>query len=167
MTTSSGPHKNTPACRKRARGGAKTGGTGRRISAYGSHPAQTRQNGLIIADTSVWVDHFRKSDAHLYLQLQRNNISIHPFIVAELALGNLPNRLKTIARLDLLPMAKVAQMGEVRNMVEAHALFQRGIGFVDAHLIASTLITPHTTLWSRDKRLRDVAANLGVDAKVL
>lgn len=119
---------------------------------------------MILADTSVWVDHFRKRDAPLYLQLQRNNVSIHPFIITELALGNLPNRLKTIAYLDLLPMAKVAQMSEVRNMIEAHSLFQRGIGFVDAHLIASTMITPHTTLWSRDKRLRDVARMLRIGA---
>ncbi len=121
---------------------------------------------MILADTSVWVDHFRKKDAELYRQLQRNNISIHPFVVTELVLGNLPKRQKTIAYLDLLPMAKVAQMGEVRRMVEAHALFQRGIGFVEAHLIASTLITPHTVLWSRDKRLRGIAKTFGVNADV-
>lgn len=121
---------------------------------------------MILADTSVWVDHFRKKDAELYQQLQRNNISIHPFIITELVLGNVPNRQKTIAYLDLLPMAKVAQMSEVRRMIEAHALFQWGIGFVDAHLIASTLITPHTVLWSRDKRLRDIAETLGLNANV-
>src|SRR5487761_1643480 len=119
---------------------------------------------MILADTSVWVDHFRKKDAELYRQLQRNNISIHPFVVTELVLGNLPNRQKTIAYLDLLPMAKVAQMSEVRRMIEAHSLFQRGIGLVDAHLIASTLITPHTVLWSHDKHLRDIAETLGLNA---
>ena len=121
---------------------------------------------MILADTSVWVDHFRKRDAELYRQLQQNNISIHPFIVAEMVLGNLPDRRKTIASLDLLPMAKVAQMSEVRRMIEAHSLFRRGIGFVDAHLIASTFITPHTVLWTRDKRLRDVAKTLGLNADV-
>ena len=121
---------------------------------------------MILADTSVWVDHFRKRDAALYQQLQRNNISIHPFIITELLLGNLPNRQKTISYLDLLPMAKVAQLSEVRSMVEAHSLFQRGVGFVDAHLMASTLITPYTLLWTRDKRLRDVAETLGVNANV-
>ena len=119
---------------------------------------------MILADTSVWVDHFRKRDNELYRQLQRSNIAIHPFIVAELVLGNLPRRQKTIADLDLLPMVKTARMSEVRSMIEARSLFQRGIGFVDAHLIASTFITPHTVLWSRDKRLRDIAATLGVDA---
>ena len=121
---------------------------------------------MILADTSVWVDHFRKKDTELYRQLQRNNVSIHPFIVTELVLGNLPHRQKTIAALDLLPTVKLAQIGEVRRMIEAHSLFQRGIGFVDTHLIASTFITPHTALWTRDKRLRDVAATLGLNANV-
>lgn len=121
---------------------------------------------MILADTSVWIDHFRRKDAELYRQLQSNNIYIHPFVIAELALGNLPNRKKTIADLELLPMAKIAHMGEVRRMIEAHSLFQRAIGLVDAHLIAATFITPHTVLWSRDKRLRDVAKMLGLNANV-
>lgn len=121
---------------------------------------------MILVDTSVWVDHFRKRDAQLYQQLQRNNIAIHPFVVTELVLGTLPDRQKTTAYLDLLPMVKVALMSEVRRMIEAHSLFKRGIGFVDAHLIASTLITPHTVLWSRDKRLCDVAEAFGLNANV-
>jgi predicted nucleic acid-binding protein len=121
---------------------------------------------MILADTSVWVDHFRKRDAALYQQLQRNAISIHPFVVAELVLGNLPDRQKTIASLDRLPMVKVAQMSEVRRMIEAHSLFQRDIGLVDAHLIASTFITPYTVLWSRDKSLRDVAETLGLKVNI-
>ena len=121
---------------------------------------------MILADTSVWVDHFRKRDGALYQQLQQNAISIHPYVVAELVLGGLPERQKTIASLDLLPMVKVAQMSEVRRMIEAHSLFQRGIGLVDAHLIASTFITPHTVLWSRDKRLRDIAETLGLKANI-
>jgi predicted nucleic acid-binding protein len=121
---------------------------------------------MILADTSVWVDHFRKRDAALYRELQRNNISIHPFIITELALGNLPDRQNAIASLDWLPMVKVAQVHEVRRLIETHSLFQRGIGFVDAHLIASTLITPHTVLWSRDRRLQDVAGTLGLTANI-
>jgi hypothetical protein len=121
---------------------------------------------MILADTSVWVDHFRKRDNELYRQLQRGNIAIHPFIVAELVLGNLPRRRKTIADLDLLPMVKTARMSEIRSMIESRSLFQRGIGFVDVHLIASTFITPHTVLWSRDKRLRQIASALGVAANL-
>jgi hypothetical protein len=81
-------------------------------------------------------------------------------------LGNLPDQQKTIASLDQLPMVKVAQLSEVRRMIEAHSLFQRGIGLVDAHLIASTFITPHTVLWSRDKPLRDIAETLGLKANI-
>jgi hypothetical protein len=91
---------------------------------------------------------------------------MHPFVVAEPALGNLPDRQRTFASLDQLPMVKVAQLDEVRGMIEAHSLFQQGIGFVDAHLIASILLTPYTVLWSHDKRLRDVAEVLGLSAGV-
>ena len=121
---------------------------------------------MILADTSVWVDHFRKKGSALDQQLRGNNISIHPFVVAELALGNLPDRQRTLASLEQLPMVSVAQLSEVRRMIEVHSLFQQGIGLVDAHLIASTLLTPHTVLWSRDKRLRAVAEVLGLDAQV-
>lgn len=119
---------------------------------------------MILADTSVWVDHFRKGDAELARQLGASNISIHPFVITELALGALPDRARTIRYLELLPVAKVAQMDEVRRMIEAHALFRRGIGFVDAHLIASVFLTPHTFLWSRDNRLQEVAERLGRSA---
>jgi predicted nucleic acid-binding protein len=119
---------------------------------------------VILADTSIWVGHFRKPDAALYQQLQRHNICIHPFIVTELALGNLPDRQNTIASLDWLPAVKVAQLREVRQMVEAHSLFARGIGLVDVHLLASTLLTAHTVLWSHDKRLRAIAETFGINA---
>jgi predicted nucleic acid-binding protein len=121
---------------------------------------------MILADTSVWVDHFRKNDAELVRQLHRNNISIHPFVVTELALGHLPDRLRTIATLDLLPAVKVAQTSEVRHMIDAHALIRRGLGFVDAHLLASAFLTPHTGLWTRDKQLRDAAKMMGLSASL-
>lgn len=121
---------------------------------------------MILADTSVWVDHFRKGDAEFVRQLHANNIATHPFIVTELMLGNLPDRQQTLAYIDLLPVVKVADTGEVQRMIAAHSLFRRGIGFVDAHLIASVFLTPHTALWSRDKRLRDVAKTLGLLANL-
>ena len=119
---------------------------------------------MILVDTSVWVDHFRKKDPELIKQLQQNNVAIHPFVVAELTLGNLPDRRKTIASLDRLPTVELAELREVRRMIETHYLFQRGIGFVDAHLIASAFITSHTRIWSRDKSLRHVAETLGLGA---
>lgn len=122
---------------------------------------------MILVDTSVWVDYFRKGDAEFVRQLHANNIATHPFIVTELMLGSLPDRKKTLNYIGLLPAVKVADTGEVQRMIAAHSLFQRGIGFVDVHLIASVFITPHSALWSRDQRLRDVAETLGLLANLV
>jgi predicted nucleic acid-binding protein len=119
---------------------------------------------MILADTSVWIDHFRAGNSAMRRQLETRNIAIHPFIVAELALGSLRERLKTLAWLDFLPRVRVAQIGEVREMVEMRSLFGRGIGFTDAHLIASCLIHPPMLLWTSDKRLRTVAESCSIAA---
>jgi hypothetical protein len=116
---------------------------------------------MVLADTSVWVDHFRKGDAKLSQHLMRGEVSTHPFVIAELALGSLADRRKKLTFLELLPHVTVARMEEVRRLIEAHALFSKGIGFVDAHLIASTVLTDHTMLWTRDRTLREVAMHAG------
>jgi predicted nucleic acid-binding protein len=121
---------------------------------------------MILADTSIWVDHFRSGDDELRKQLMNQSILMHPFIVAELALGSLPQRTTILAYLEQLPSARVARLDEVRQMVEGRALYSRGIGLIDAHLIASVLITPSTKLWTRDKRLSGVARSLGIHAKL-
>jgi predicted nucleic acid-binding protein len=121
---------------------------------------------LILADTSVWIDHFRSGNAEMREQLTQGNIVIHPFIVAELALGSLRERAKTIALLDLLPQVRVAQIGEVRLMIEARHLDSLGIGLIDAHLIASVFLDSSTRLWTRDKRLRKAAEGLGIHASL-
>jgi len=87
---------------------------------------------------------------------------MHPFVVAEVALGSLKNRRLKLGAMDMLRKVKVAQMTEVRRMIEAHALYSKGIGLVDAHLIASCLLTHGTQLWSRDAALVKVATALGV-----
>jgi predicted nucleic acid-binding protein len=117
---------------------------------------------MILADTTVWIDHFRAENKELRRQLDLRNIAIHPFVVAELALGSLRERVRTLALLDFLPQVRVAQIGEVRQMIEMRSLYSRGIGLIDAHLIASCLIHPSTLLWTKDKRLSDVAETLGV-----
>jgi predicted nucleic acid-binding protein len=117
---------------------------------------------MILADTSVWIDHFRASDPELAAQLGIGQIVVHPFIIAELALGSLPQRAKILGALDLLPSVRVARLDEVRQMIESRRLFSLGIGLTDAHLIAAVLITPSTLLWTRDKRLRSVAESLDV-----
>jgi len=124
---------------------------------------------VILADTSVWVDHLSNLSnpaPEMRQQLVNANIAMHPFIVAELALGSLRDRTRTLALLDKMPQVRVAQLAEVRRMVETHSLYGRGIGLTDAHLVASTLITPFTQLWTRDKRLRLVAEALGIHANL-
>lgn len=122
---------------------------------------------MILADTSIWIAHFRANDSELARQLSLGQIAIHPFIVAELALGSLPERNRTLISLDLLPSVRVARLDEVRQMIESRRLFSLGIGLTDAHLIASVLITPSTLLWTRDKKLRSVAETLDIHVDLL
>jgi hypothetical protein len=122
---------------------------------------------LILADTSIWIDHLRSGDQELRLNLTQGNVVVHPFIIAELALGSLKDRSKTLALLDLLPQVQVAQTSEVRLMIEARRLFGLGIGLIDAHLIASVFLDPLTLLWTRDKPLRKVAEALGIHASAI
>ncbi len=117
---------------------------------------------MILADTGIWIDHFRKPEPELQRYLAQTSITMHPFIVAELALGSLRDRIRTLATLERIPQVQVAQLGEVRRMIEAHSLYNSGIGLTDVHLLASTLITPFTRLWTRDKRLRRVAESMGI-----
>jgi predicted nucleic acid-binding protein len=121
---------------------------------------------LILADTSVWIDHLRSENKEMRKHLSEGNIVTHPFIIAELALGSLQRREKTLGLLDLLPQAPVAQMSEVRAMIEARRLYNLGIGLTDAHLIASVFIDSPTLLWTRDKRLRAAAESLGIHASL-
>lgn len=121
---------------------------------------------MILADTSIWIDHFRSANNHLQSALQRGQVVIHPWIIAELALGSLQDRAKTLALLDLLPQLPVAQSRELRVMIEARRLFNLGIGLTDAHLIASVFLHPPAALWTRDKRLRRVAETLGIHASL-
>jgi predicted nucleic acid-binding protein len=126
---------------------------------------------LILADTSIWIDHFRSGnlrsrDNELRKHLNQGHIVIHPSIIAELALGPLRDRTKTLALLDLLPQVQVAQPSEVRRMIEARRLYSLGIGLTDAHLIASVFLNPSTHLWTRDRRLRKAAEALGIHASL-
>jgi hypothetical protein len=119
---------------------------------------------VILADTTVWIDHFRSANTEMHKLLGSNGIMMHPFVVAELALGSLSNRTRTLAYLDLLPQCRVAQLVEVRQVIEARTLYSKGIGLIDAHLLASCLLTPGTRLWTRDVALIKVATDLGVIA---
>ena len=119
---------------------------------------------MILADANVWIDYFRRGDAQLQSLLKSDQAVMHPCLAAELALGSLHNRPRTLANLDLMPQARVAGLKDIRQMIEMRKLFAKGIGLTGAHLIASCLITPGTMLWTRDNALRTVAQTLGIDA---
>lgn len=117
---------------------------------------------MILVDTSVWIDHFQKGDAVLRELLTEARVLSHPFIVGELAMGNLRSRSLVLRSLQDLPEAVVAQDAEVLRYVSDQSLFGVGIGYLDAHLLASTQLTLGATLWTRDKRLARVAAKLSL-----
>lgn len=119
---------------------------------------------MILADSSIWIDFFRSGNLEMAKHLVDEQIAMHPFVVAELALGSLQDRQKTLEDLDGLPQVEVAYLDEVRSMIERHSLYSKGIGLVDVHLLASCLLTPGTFLWTRDARLAGVAKALGVQA---
>ena len=115
----------------------------------------------ILVDTSVWIDHLRSSNAELAARLETGEVWCHPFIVGELACGNLANRREILQHLQALPGADVAEYHEVLGFLEAHGLAGRGIGWVDAHLLASARLT-RLALWALDKPLAAVARRLGL-----
>lgn len=117
---------------------------------------------MILVDSSVWVDHFRNISPQLAALLERGEVLCHPFVIAELALGNLRQRAVVIAALRDLPAALVATDDEVLDFIETHALYGRGIGHTDVHLLASTRLSPGTRLWTKDKRLEAVVHAMGL-----
>jgi hypothetical protein len=121
---------------------------------------------MILADTSIWIDHLRSSDPEMARLLDAGQILMHPFIIAEIALGSLRNRRKVLEGMESLLEVRVAQLGEVRRMIEALALYSKGIGLTDAHLIASCLLTPGTKLWTRDVAMEKVAYALGISIRL-
>jgi len=96
--------------------------------------------------------------------LARGQVFSHPFVVGELAMGSFSRRDLLLKELSDLPQAKLAEDGEVLHFVSRHALFGLGIGYIDAHLLASVRLMPGTLLWTRDKRLREIASNLRLAA---
>ena len=117
---------------------------------------------MILVDTTVWIDHLRDNDPHLAGLLDAGAVLGHPWVTGELALGSLHNRVEILRLLDDLPHATIATATEVRELVEQHKLFGLGIGYVDAQLLAATMLTPDADLWTRDQRLYAAAQRLGV-----
>lgn len=119
--------------------------------------------GMILVDTSVWVDHLRHSQTGLINLLRQSQVMSHPFVVGELALGNLQQQRKAVLMsLRGLPAAAVATDEEVLGLIDRHPLHGIGIGYVDAHLLASARLNSGCSLWTFDKRLQAAAVALGV-----
>jgi hypothetical protein len=116
---------------------------------------------LILVDTSVWVDHLRRGDARLAELLERGAVLMHPFVLGEIACGRLADRAVILELMRQLPSVVVADNEEALEFIERHRLSGRGIGYIDVHLLASVALTSGAKLWTRDKRLRIVADDLG------
>ncbi|MDF1521392.1 MAG: PIN domain-containing protein [Trueperaceae bacterium] len=119
---------------------------------------------MTLVDTSVWVAHLRGDDPGLAARLDAVEVYAHPFVTGELACGRLARRDEVLTLLDRLPQAPRADDAEVRTLLELRGLHGRGIGWVDAHLLASALLAA-APLWTLDRRLHEVAAALGVAAR--
>jgi hypothetical protein len=117
---------------------------------------------MILIDTSVWINFLRRGDPKMVGLLDSNTVLSHPFIVGELACGNISNREELLTDLRRLPQAVMASDEEVLELIEIHSLMGRGIGYLDAHLLASALLSDHASLWTHDRKLAAVAAQLSL-----
>ncbi|WP_246669297.1 MULTISPECIES: type II toxin-antitoxin system VapC family toxin [unclassified Bradyrhizobium] len=121
---------------------------------------------MVLADTSIWIDHFRRSDLRLAQLLERGDVAMHPFVIGELLLGRVPKIAEMIDDLNTLPKATMASTDEVLKFIAVRGLPGSGIGYVDAHLLAAVALTPETAIWTRDKRLLAAAQSLSLAAEI-
>jgi predicted nucleic acid-binding protein len=121
---------------------------------------------MVLADTSIWIDHFRRGDLRMTALLDRGEVVMHPFVLGELMLGHVPRIADVIGDLRRLSGAIVASTDEVLEFIADRKLSGSGIGYVDAHLLAAAALTPETSVWTRDKRLHAAAQFLSLAADV-
>ena len=121
---------------------------------------------MVLVDTSIWIDHFRLTVSRLVELLDRGDVAMHPFVLGELVLGNVPRMAEMIDDLSTLPQATVASAGEVLKFIADRKLSGSGIGYVDAHLLAAAALTPETLVWTRDKRLLAVAQSQSLSVAI-
>ena len=121
---------------------------------------------MILVDTSVWIDHLRRPDVELQKLLLNDEVVTHPFVRLELALGTIATREKVLADLALLPQAPIAEINELFSLVELRRLYGRGIGITDLHLMCSSLFDKPISIWTRVRRLADVAEEFGLRASL-
>ena len=121
---------------------------------------------MILVDTSVWIDHLRTGDDKLAQQLNSSKVLMHPFVLGELACGNLNKRNEILTLFKDLPRSSVATDNEVLFFIEQHKLMGRGIGYIDTHLLAAVALNGSARLWTRDRRLREVCASLSLTCEM-
>jgi predicted nucleic acid-binding protein len=116
----------------------------------------------LLADSSIWIDHIRQPNELLAGALRARAILLHPLVIGEIAMSSIASRSAVLASLTAPPTAVRADDFEVLDFVGRHRLFGTGLGLIDAHLLASALLTPGAGLWTRDRRLREAAERLGI-----
>ncbi|MCH8217284.1 MAG: PIN domain-containing protein [Planctomycetes bacterium] len=114
---------------------------------------------MVLVDTSIWVSHLRNGSEALAKKLREGIVVCHPFVIGELACGNLKNRREILESLQALPTVEVAEQIELLEFIENKGIMGKGLGWIDMHLIASSLLS-HVQLWTSDKRLKQVATDL-------
>ena len=119
---------------------------------------------MVLIDTSIWISHLRDGNSCLEKLLNDGNVLCHPFIIGELACGNIKNRTEILSLLQSLPLAKKAKHDEVLKFIENKKLMSKGLGYVDIHLLTSAILSD-SLLWSFDKELNKIALELNISFK--
>lgn len=116
---------------------------------------------MVLVDTSVWVSHFRESNSNLEKLLNDGDVTCHPFILGELACGNIKNRDVILSLMQALPMARQVEHDEVLKFIENKKLMGKGLGYIDVHLLASAALSD-ALLWSLDNKLNEMSSRLDI-----
>ena len=121
---------------------------------------------MTLIDSSIWIGHLRASDEILADLIERGQILTHPFVIGEIALGAIRNRDVVLEELEKLPSVPIADHAEVMSLIEGYRLYGRGVGYVDAHLLAAVRVWRGATLWTRDRRLLAVAEEMRIAVRL-
>jgi len=116
---------------------------------------------MILVDTNIWINHFNKVDPQLIELLNVGAVACHPFIIGELACGNIKNRVEILSLLNALPSTPIADPNEILEFIDIHALMGKGLGYVDIHLLVSSMLEG-ILFWTADRRLDKVALDLKI-----
>lgn len=117
---------------------------------------------MILVDSSIWIKHLRNTDTTLVRLLGDNQVLVHPFIIGEIACGNFSNRSEVLSELRDLPFLPVTSDDEVLYFIEQNKMMRRGIGYIDAHLLASVALAPPARLWTQDRQLKAISDTMNL-----